>query len=100
MFQESKLKTVIVFDTDDDRGMNDAYKIMSHLVDAYLMKQLPSRHKYQFGKIEFIKLLRDYASECIKNPDVDPYPNSLKRAKEFTDKLWNKKNSNRAKDIF
>lgn len=91
------MKTVIVFDTDDDRGMRDTYKIMSHLVDQYLMKQLPSRHKHQFGKIEFVKALRSYAAECEK--DHDAYANSLKNAKYFTDMLWNKKHSDAVKDI-
>ncbi len=94
------MKTVIVFDTDDDRGMNDAYKIMSHLVDSYLMKRLPSQHKIQFGKIEFVKALREYADECIKSPDDINYPNSLKSAKHFADNIWNKKSSDTIKDIF
>ena len=72
---------------------------MSHLTNQHLMKKLPSKHKLDFGKIEFIKALREYADQCIKNPDVDPYPNSLKNAKQFADKLWNKKNEDRIKDI-
>ena len=33
------MKTVICFDTEDERGMNDARKIMDHLVGEYLDKQ-------------------------------------------------------------
>jgi hypothetical protein len=92
------MKTVIVFDTEDDRGMQDALKIMSYLFDQYLMKQMPSRHKLQFGKIEFIKELRTFATTCLEVGTL--YPNSLKDAKLFADKVWAKKNGDVIKDIF
>jgi len=97
MFQETELKTVLVFDTDDEQGMRDTYKIMSYLVDQHLMKQLPSKHKLDFGKIEFIKAVRAFAAQCLKNKD--PYPNSLSEAKIFVDDLWSKKNEKRIKDM-
>lgn len=96
------MKTVIVFDTDDDRGMRDTYKIMSHLVDQYLMKQIPSRHKLQFGKIEFVKALRAYG-DCLRYADKndknrDPYSNSIKSAKHFADGIWNERAEGAIKD--
>ena len=88
------MKTVLVFDTDDERGMHDAYKIMQHLCHEHLMMQLPSRSKIPFGKIEFVKHLRTYADKCL----LDGVPNKLKEAKAYTDQVWNQKN--RSKDVF
>ena len=85
----------IVIDSEDPEGINDALKV------ARLMHTKYSRnvtyHKEEFGKIEFIKLLRKYMKESIKHmkdkddnqvKDIDDMPN-LRNAKRFADRIWN-----------
>jgi hypothetical protein len=78
------MKTVIVFDTEDDRGMNDAHAIMSHLCREYLEKRLPKKNTVAFSKIPLIKLFREYGT-LIKDGLAD---NGLKSAKNYTDKVF------------
>jgi hypothetical protein len=78
------VKTVIVFDTDDGQGMEDAHVIMNHLCRTHIEKRLPRNNNMEIGKIAFIKLLRDYANHVLKNNG----DNGLKRAKHYSDKVW------------
>ena len=77
------MKTVIVFDTDDDQGMKDAHAIMSHLAKEHLGKRVPSNNTLSIQKIQFIKTIRSYGKLVAEGGD-----NGLKQAKEFTDELW------------
>tara|TARA_B100000029_G_scaffold435227_1_gene449072 strand:+ start:470 stop:718 length:249 start_codon:yes stop_codon:yes gene_type:complete len=79
------MKTVIVFDTDDREGMKNTVEIIDHLSQVYLSKSA-RMHEKSFGKIRFIKLLREFARTSQKE-GVDGA--SLRIAKRFSDKVWN-----------
>ena len=80
------MKTVIVFDTEDRKGMENTVEIIDHLSKKYLGRAA-RYHERTFGKIEFIKALRRFAMDAKDAGEVDP--GSLRFAKRFADKVWN-----------
>ena len=62
----NNMKTVVVFDTEDERGMRATVKIIDHLSKEYLSKSYANSHTVTYKKIEFIKMLREYASMVEK----------------------------------
>jgi len=83
------MKTVLVFDTADPKGMQNTIKIVEHLAQEYA-KRAPRMHSLSFGKIEFIKTLRAFMTEATALEDSEE-PTSLRFAKRFSDKVWNEK---------
>ena len=65
------MKTVICFDTEDEQGMQDAYKIMSHLCDKYIGEQLPKPQHMHIGKLKFLKIRK--LSLLLKNLHMYTY---------------------------
>jgi len=77
------MKTVIVFDTEDQEGMKNTLKIVEHLATAYLgANSFLSGYKVPFGKIELIKEFRNYA---VLSRDEDF--GGLRHAKGFVEKI-------------
>ena len=86
------MKTVLVFDTEDDKGMRATIKIVEHLAKEYLPGARSNhRHDVAFGKIEFIKTLRTFMKEAEELEDPSN-GTSLRFAKGFADKVWKRKN--------
>lgn len=89
------MKTVIVFDTDDDLGMRNAFKIVDHLASQYLQQRLRAMTptEIRFGRIEFIKMIRAYARHITTAQESDPKAavNSLRFNKEYADMVWQEK---------
>ena len=57
------MKTVIVFDTEDEEGMKNTVKVISHLASEYIKdKTFFPTYQIPFGKIELIKHFRNYAT--------------------------------------
>ena len=83
------MKTVLVFDTDDPKGMQSTIKIVEHLAEEYA-NRAPRHHSLSFGKIEFIKTLRSFMTEASALNDLTEAA-SLRFAKRFSDKVWNAK---------
>ena len=83
------MKTVIVFDTEDPKGMASTVQIVEHLAEQY-MNQPISTYDESFGKIEFIKTIRTFMKEAeeLENPSDG---SSLRFAKRFADKVWKAK---------
>jgi hypothetical protein len=83
------MKTVIVFDTDDPKGMASTVQIVEHLAQQYMGKPRMT-YDESFGKIEFIKTLRTFMKEAeeLENPSDG---SSLRFAKRFADKVWKAK---------
>ena len=77
------MKTVIVFDTDDEDGMKNTVKIISHLATEYIKDQpfLPT-YQIPFGKIELIKQFRTYAMLS----DEEDF-GRLRHSKAFVEKI-------------
>ena len=86
------MKMVLVFDTDDDAGMKSSLKIMKQLaVDHGLDNIMANLGDPKFGKIEFIKMLRDYKvfSRIEENSGEDA--TALRSLKKFVDEVWTQK---------
>jgi|TARA_R100000664_G_C2631676_1_gene60927 hypothetical protein len=94
------MKTVIVLDTEDTKGLAAAVRIAKHLEREYLSDLMPNKHttKYSshdlsFSRIPFIKVLRAFAKQIrddvesgdLKLEDVG----GLRYTKQFTDRVWN-----------
>jgi len=88
------MKMVIVFDTDDREGMKNTIKIVDQLAIDYLGRGLRETHKRNFGKIEFIKMLRSFAAEvslATSDDSTDEDGTGLRFAKVFSEKVWERK---------
>ncbi len=94
------MKTVIVLDTEDIKGLKAAIRIAKHLEREYV-EDMPdgystkySTNDLSFSKIPFIKMLRAFASqikEDIKNGDMElENISGLRYTKQFSDKVWNR----------
>ena len=82
------MKTHIVFDTEDEKGMAATVAIIDHLAEKYMGRR-SSRYDRTFGKIAFIKTLRAFAKQIQKDFDVEKGNcEKLSYAKEFADKVF------------
>jgi hypothetical protein len=78
------MKTVICFDTEDEQGMQDAYKIMSHLCEKYIKRELPKQQQLVIGKIKFLKVIKQYA-RMVEEGKAN---SGLTSCKDYTFKIW------------
>ena len=78
------MKTVICFDTEDEQGMQDTYKIMSHLCEKHIQKTLPKQDRLVIGKIKFIKVIKAYA-RMVEEGGAN---SGLTSCKDYTFKIW------------
>ncbi len=85
------MKMVIVFDTEDRDGMENTIKMVEHLAAVYMGQSLHRANKRAFGKIEFIKCLRNFANAAVKEEEVDGNGYSLRFAKRFAEEIWRDK---------
>ena len=88
------MKMVIVFDTEDDQGMKNTLKIVDQLARDYFGRGLDDSYKRNFGKIEFIKMLRSFAAEvslATSDDSTDEDGTGLRFAKVFSEKVWDRK---------
>ena len=87
------MKMVLVFDTDDMAGMKSCLKIFKQLAkDRGLDNYMANAEDPQFGKIEFIKMLKDFEAFIDIRPrgednDGKEYI-TLKDYKEFADYVF------------
>ena len=90
------MKTVIVFDTEDLKGVEATYKIVDHLSKEYLGKRMEYSRTVRYQKIQFIKMIREFASsnvaqaEKAKSEDAAFDPVSLQNAKLFADMIFDR----------
>ena len=81
------MKMVLVYDTDNVEDFQNSIAIMRKLVNDYDEKYRGAHR--QFGRIEFIKILRQWeqvAAESPKRPETGF--STLKSAKLFADNIW------------
>jgi len=88
------MKMTIVIDSDDINGIEDAYKMVRIMHTKYVGSL--GAHKKSFGKIEYIKALRKFASRAIENYKADEEFDlqdiaSLRFTKTFADEIWREK---------
>ena len=82
------MKMVLVYDTDNVEDFQNSIAIMRKLVNDYDEKYR-GNHR-QFGRIQFIKILREWERAARMKPRStgDPDIASLRSVKEFTDTIW------------
>ena len=101
------MKMVICFDTEDNKGMENAIKMVDHLAMEYKNRRIRNQGDAYFGKIEFIKMLRIFAGEIAKAQGLEN-PNLLETrhrekedwevlrfSKQFADKIFDEKRMGR-----
>ena len=87
------MKMVLVFDTDDRDGMKSSLKIMKSLArDHGLDSIMANMGDPKFGKIEFIKMLKDF-DVFSHLPDAQRTDGKvrLRTLKDFTDHVFDAK---------
>jgi hypothetical protein len=80
---------VLVYDTDNDEDYHNSIAIMRKLINDYDKKRMsytPSTR--EFGRIKFIKILRQWEKEAAESQKNGEGVATLRAVKEFTDKLW------------
>lgn len=99
------MKMVICFDTEDEKGMQNSIKMMDHLAKEYMGRRVMTTSTVNFGKIEFIKVLRVFAANIaaeggLTNEEVENNPNNIRQkedweglrfSKLFADKVFSAK---------
>ena len=94
------MKMVLVFDTDDKDGMRTSMKMMQTILRDYAGQGYENDPR--FGKIEFIKMLKDFDAfsqfpTTERNPEDAEYAAGLIRLrylKAFADGVWSQKRDN------
>ena len=94
------MKMVLVFDTDDRDGCKSSLKIMKQLAQDYNFEGIMANYDDpRFGKIEFIKMLKDFDAYC-RLPDTERNSEDaleggghirLRALKHFADHVWDEK---------
>ena len=87
------MKMVLVFDTDDREGMRSCLKIFKRLAeDNGMLSLMANMDDPKFGKIELIKMLKDF--DVFSNlPDAKRSDGklSLRTLKDFADHVFDVK---------
>ena len=95
------MKMTIVIDSEDTKGIQAALAMTRLMHDKYVGTTTAS-HKESFGKIEFIKMLKDFNAFCAL-PDTERNPEGhlqgagkvkLRSLKQFADHVWTEKKNN------
>ena len=87
------MKMVLVFDTDDREGMKSCLKIFKQLAeDSGMLSSMANMNDPKFGKIEFIKMLKDFDvfSQLPDNARSDGNVR-LRTLKDFADHVFDVK---------
>ena len=80
------MKTVIVFDTSDPKGMKNAYRTIMFLAQQYM--KLDNARRAELTKIQLIKALKDFSRENLSGKLEKPL--RLPEFMEFADKILQK----------
>ena len=86
------MKMVLVFDTDDRDGCMSSLKIMKQLATDYGFANIMANlDDPKFGKIEFIKVLRDFEAFTHTQDHRTDDLLTLRSFKEFADYVFDTK---------
>ena len=83
------MKMVLVYDTDNVEDWQNSIAIMRKLVNDYDARYRGGHR--EFGRIEFIKLLRQWEKMVPESEKNREGVTTLKAVKEFTDTIWREK---------
>ena len=81
------MKLTIVVDTDDPRGIEDSFKIVSHFHRRHVTSSYTGT-QVSYSKIQFIKMLRKFAKFAKEASSEGIDPQSLRFTKEDADGIF------------
>ncbi len=81
------MKLTIVVDTEDPRGIEDSFKIVSHFHRRYVSGSYTGT-EVRYAKIPFIKMLRKFAKAAREAEELDVDSSSLRFTKEYADVIF------------
>ena len=87
------MKITLVLDTEDDEGIVDTLKIVNHFYEKSISAAFHNRplvRQVSYGKIHFIKMLREFARYAVDAHKEGEDPAGLRFAKEYADSEFNK----------
>ena len=89
------MKMVLVFDTDDRDGMKSCLKIFKQLAqDNGMLSSMANMNDPKFGKIEFIKVLKDFDAFCdLPGSERSDGNLRLRTLKDFADHVFEAKSA-------
>tara|TARA_A100001515_G_scaffold99934_1_gene80808 strand:+ start:148 stop:420 length:273 start_codon:yes stop_codon:yes gene_type:complete len=84
------MKMVLVYDTENVEDLQNSIAIMRKLVSDYDQRHGYGGDKRRFGRIQFIKTLRQWEREAKNEPRSPSNPDiaTLRSVKLFTDEIW------------
>ena len=84
------MKMVLVYDTDNGEDHQNSIAIMRKLVNDYDEKTIGLSNHREFGRIQFIKILREWERAAKNEPRSTGNPDiaSLRSVKLFADNIW------------
>ena len=82
------MKMTIVIDTDDEQGIRDSFKIVSHFYKRIDPRGHYTMSEIKYTKIPFIKMIRAFAKEAKNAEDHGEDSTSLRFAKQWADKAF------------
>ncbi len=80
------MKMVIVFDTEDPRGMKDAYRMIMYLAQQHM--DLDEARRAQLTKVQLVKALKDFSRENLSGKLEKPP--RIREFMQFADKILQK----------
>ena len=78
----------IVIDTDDDQGIRDSFKIVSHFYRRLDPRGHYASAEVKYAKIPFIKMIRAFAKAAKDAEECDIDSTSLRFAKQWADSAF------------
>jgi len=88
------MKVTLVINTEDEEGIVDTLKIVNHFYRKYGNGGRGSGYAVKYGKIDMIKMLRQYSRHCLDAYKEGDDPNSLRFAKTFAENQFDKQRNN------
>ncbi len=84
------MKMVLVYDTENVEDLQNSVAIMRKLINDYDKRHGLGDNKRRFGRIQFIKILREWERAAKNEPRSSSNNDvaSLRSVKEFTDTIW------------
>jgi hypothetical protein len=84
------MKMVLVYDTENVEDLQNSIAIMRKLINDYDKRYGLGDNKRRFGRIEFIKILREWERAAKSEPRSTGNPDiaTLKSVKMYVDELW------------
>ena len=82
------MKMVLVYDTSDVEDLQNSIAIMRKLVSDYDKKHIYAPNTREFGRIRFIKILRQWEREAAESEKNTDGVTTLRAVKRFADNIW------------